>query len=86
MFVLSGKVTVGGSETAGETAVVLLGKDGAGTTIDADDDSMLLVLTGEPIDEPIVGYGPFVMNSETEIRQAIDDFNKCEFGNIAATA
>ena len=47
---------------------------------------MLLVLTGEPIDEPIVGYGPFVMNSETEIRQAIDDFNKGEFGKIAATA
>ena len=86
VVVLSGHVTVGGSEAAGEAEVVLLDKDGAGTTLDADSDSMLLVLTGEPIDEPIVGYGPFVMNSETEIRQAIDDFNMGEFGKIAATA
>ena len=86
IVVLTGHVTVGGTQTAGEAEVVLLGKDGAGTTIDADGDSMLLVLTGEPIDEPIVGYGPFVMNSETEIRQAVDDFNKGEFGRIAAVA
>ena len=86
IVVLTGHVTVGGTQAAGEAEVVLLGKDGAGTTIDTDGDSMLLILTGEPIDEPIVGYGPFVMNSETEIRQAIDDFNKGEFGKIAATA
>jgi redox-sensitive bicupin YhaK (pirin superfamily) len=86
IVVLTGHVTVGGTEAAGEAEVVLLGKDGAGTTIDADGDSMLLVLTGEPIDEPIVGYGPFVMNSEAEIARAIDDFNKGEFGRIAATA
>jgi redox-sensitive bicupin YhaK (pirin superfamily) len=85
IVVLTGHVTVGGTQAAGEAEVVLLGKDGAGTTIDADGDSMLLVLTGEPIDEPIVGYGPFVMNSEAEIRQAIDDFNKGEFGRMAAT-
>ena len=86
IVVLTGHVTVGGSQAAGEAEVVLLGKDGSGTTIDADGDSMLLILTGEPIDEPIVGYGPFVMNSETEIRQAIDDFNSGQFGKIAATA
>ena len=86
IVVLTGHVTVGGSQAAGEAEVVLLGKDGSGTTIDSDGDSMLLILTGEPIDEPIVGYGPFVMNSETEIRQAIDDFNSGQFGKIAATA
>ena len=42
------------------------------------------MLAGEPIDEPIVGYGPFVMNSEAEIRQAIDDFNSGRFGRLAA--
>jgi len=42
------------------------------------------VLTGEPIDEPIVGYGPFVMNSEADIRTAIDDFNSGRFGRMAA--
>ena len=86
IVVLTGHVTVGGSQAASEAEVVLLGKDGSGTTIEADGDSMLLILTGEPIDEPIVGYGPFVMNSETEIRQAIDDFNSGQFGKIAATA
>ena len=84
IVVLTGHVTVGGSQAAGEAEVVLLDRVGAGTTIDADGDSMLLVLTGEPIDEPIVGYGPFVMNSEAEIRQALDDFNKGEFGRMAA--
>jgi redox-sensitive bicupin YhaK (pirin superfamily) len=86
VVVLTGHVTVGGTQAAGEAEVVLLGKDGAGTTIDADGDSMLLILTGEPIDEPIVGSGPFVMKRGREIRQAIDDFNKGEFGRMVAAA
>ena len=83
IVVLSGRVTIGGSQPAGEAEVVLLDRAGSGVTIDADDDAMLLVLTGEPIDEPIVGYGPFVMNSEAEIQQAIDDFNSGRFGRMA---
>jgi redox-sensitive bicupin YhaK (pirin superfamily) len=42
-----------------------------------------MVLTGEPIKEPVVGQGPFVMNNEAEIRQAIDDFNRGRFGQVA---
>jgi redox-sensitive bicupin YhaK (pirin superfamily) len=49
----------------------------------ADSDSMLLVLTGEPIDEPVFGYGPFVMTNEAEIHQAIADFNSGRFGQVA---
>jgi quercetin 2,3-dioxygenase len=45
-------------------------------------DATVLALTGEPIEEPIVGHGPFVMNTEAEIRQAIDDFNAGRFGAI----
>ena len=84
LAVLSGHVTVNGTQQAGEAEVVLLAREGREVTIDADGDTTMLVLTGEPIDEPIVGYGPFVMNSQAEIRQAIEDFNKGHFGDIAA--
>lgn len=84
IVVLSGRVRVGGAEPASEAEVVLLGRDGTDITVDAVGDSMLLVLTGEPIDEPIVGYGPFVMNSAAEIRQAAEDFNSGRFGRMNA--
>lgn len=80
--VLSGHVTIGG-EDAGEAEVARLSSEGGSVTIRADGDAMVLVLTGEPIDEPVVGYGPFVMNSGDEIRQAIADFNSGRFARIA---
>jgi len=83
LVVLDGHVTVNGTQEARDAEMVLLGREGADVSVHADRDTTLLVLTGEPIDEPIVGHGPFVMNSESEIRQAIDDFNS---GRFAATA
>jgi redox-sensitive bicupin YhaK (pirin superfamily) len=83
LTVLSGHVTVGGTQQAGEAEVVLLDRAGTDIVIEADGDAMLLVLTGKPIDEPIIGRGPFVMNSEDEIRRAIDDFNRGRFGQMA---
>jgi quercetin 2,3-dioxygenase len=50
----------------------------------ADTDTVMLVLTGEPIDEPIVGYGPFVMNTPEEIRQALTDLRSGHFAGVAA--
>ena len=85
LVVLSGHVTVAGREQVGEAEMLLLGRDGSDITVHADGDTTLLVLTGEPIDEPIAGYGPFVMNTQAEIRQAIDDFRSGRFGQIAAT-
>jgi redox-sensitive bicupin YhaK (pirin superfamily) len=84
LVVLSGHVTANGTQGASEAEVVLLGREGTRAELHADGETKLLVLAGEPIDEPIVGYGPFVMNSEAEIRQAIDDYNSGRFGRLAA--
>ena len=84
LVVLGGHVTVGGSEGAREAEMVLLSREGGSIDIRADGDATILVLTGEPIDEPIIGHGPFVMNSEAEIRQAIDDYNNGRLAPIAA--
>lgn len=83
LVVLSGHVTINGNQEAGEAEAVLLGREGSAAAVHADGDTVVLVLTGEPIDEPIVGYGPFVMNSEAEIRQAIDDYNSGRFATAA---
>lgn len=84
LVVLTGRIKVNGAQEASEAEMVLLDRSGTDITIEASSETMLLVLTGEPIDEPIVGYGPFVMNSEDEIRQAIDDVNSGRFAKTAA--
>ncbi len=83
LVVLSGEIEVG-DQRAGEAEMILLSREGAGVTVKASSEAAVLVLTGEPIDEPIVGYGPFVMNSEEEIRQAIKDFESGRFGSMAS--
>jgi redox-sensitive bicupin YhaK (pirin superfamily) len=80
--VLSAHVTAGGKDV-GEAEIARLTTHGEGVAVRANGQSMLLAMTGEPIDEPVVGYGPFVMNSEAEIRQAVDDFNSGRFGAAA---
>jgi hypothetical protein len=80
--VLAGHITIAG-RGVGEAEIACLTRKGAGIELKADGDSMLLVMTGEPIDEPVVGYGPFVMNSEEEIREAIADLNAGKFGILA---
>ena len=82
--VLAGHVTVNGEHPAGEAEIVRFERSGSAARVHADGDSVLLVLTGEPINEPVIGHGPFVMNSEAEIRQAIEDYNAGWFGTIAA--
>ncbi len=81
--VLSGHLTIDG-KGVGEAEIARLSTDGEGVSIKADGDSLVLVLTGTPIDEPVVGYGPFVMNSQAEIMQAINDFNAGRFGRMDA--
>jgi redox-sensitive bicupin YhaK (pirin superfamily) len=61
----------------------LFGNQGEKITVRAKQEARLLLLSGEPIDEPVVQYGPFVMNTEQEIRQAMSDFNAGRFGHLA---
>jgi redox-sensitive bicupin YhaK (pirin superfamily) len=83
--VLSGKATINGTP-AGEAQIALLDPAGSDVEVTVQEDALLLVLAGEPIREPIAGYGPFVMNSEAEIRQAVTDFNSGRFGRMPALA
>lgn len=80
--VLSGHITIDG-KGVGEAEIARLSSDGEDLAIKADGNAMLLVMTGEPIDEPVFGYGPFVMNTEAEIREAIAEFNSGKFGALA---
>jgi quercetin 2,3-dioxygenase len=84
LIVLHGSVLVNGIQVAREAQMVLLDRRGTDLSIEANADAVFLILSGEPIDEPVVGYGPFVMNSEAEIRQAISDFNNGKFAQKVA--
>lgn len=84
LVVLKGAVQLNGQEMAREGQLALFDRDGTQVYVDADQDAVFLILSGEPIDEPIVGHGPFVMNSEAEIEQAFVDFQSGRFGRMPA--
>lgn len=84
VVVLAGTIEVDGREVAREGQVVLLGREGGGVGLEANSDAKLLVLSGEPIDEPVAAHGPFVMNTEGEIRQAMRDYQAGKLGRLDA--
>lgn len=82
ILVIDGKVTI--NETLVDENHYVQFKNEAGEIhIKASNKSILLVLSGEPLNEPYVSYGPFVMNTEAEIKQAIEDYNAGKFGFLA---
>jgi redox-sensitive bicupin YhaK (pirin superfamily) len=83
VIVMSGTVQVNGETILRAAQMATLAADGQGVAIEANNDAKLLLLAGEPIDEPVVGYGPFVMNTREEIVQAIEDFNTGKFGQLS---
>ncbi len=86
LVVLKGTVQVNGIELAREGQLVVFDRDGEQISLESNGDATLLLLSGEPIDEPIVGHGPFVMNTEQEIHQAFADFQSGRFGQMQPQA
>jgi redox-sensitive bicupin YhaK (pirin superfamily) len=85
-LVLRGRMRLADGQEVGAAQMPVFNREGQGVRFEVLEDATVLWLTGEPIDEPVVGYGPFVMNTEAEIHQAFADFQSGRMGRIAAEA
>lgn len=83
LYVLSGALKVG-AQTVEATEMAVMEREGTELVADVTQDAVVLLLSGEPLNEPIVGHGPFVMNTRAEIMQAMQDYNNGKFGQIVA--
>ncbi len=81
LVVLAGSVLVNGERIVRDESVVSFERQGEALHLEANSDAKLLLLSGDPINEPVAGHGPFVMNHDTELRQAFADFQSGKFGN-----
>jgi hypothetical protein len=82
LLVIEGSVKVNDTETAETDHLLLFENDGDSFTVEATDNAVVLILSGEPLNEPIAAHGPFVMNTRKELMEAFDDFNKGKFGYL----
>lgn len=82
IFVLNGKIKLSDDKILGDAELALLERKNDSFTITASEDTKVLFLGGEPINEPVIGYGPFVMNTPQEIHQAFSDFQNGKMGSI----
>lgn len=83
VFAMDDGVSVNGARKLNAAEIAILGRDGDGFRLDADKDARVVVLSGEPIGEPVFGHGPFVMNTESEIREAIRDYQSGKMGRLS---
>lgn len=81
ILIVEGSAKVNG-QTAPADNFILFKNEGETISVEAGEDSILFVISGEPIDEPIAAYGPFVMNTHKELEEAVDDFSKGKFGYL----
>ena len=79
LLVVNGEIEVN-NEKAGQHDLVLFKNKGEEINVNADKDSVVLLLSGEPINEPIAQYGPFVMNTHRELQEAFQEFQSGKFG------
>ncbi|MDX1755082.1 MAG: pirin family protein [Marinobacter sp.] len=79
---LSGTILVNDAEILRETELASFARQDNGVHLQANNQAHMLLLTGEPIDEPVVGHGPFVMNTQEDIQQAVVDFQNGKFGTL----
>ena len=82
LLVLEGSIVINGYEKTSTDHLALMANDGEKFEIEASEDAVVLVLSGEPIDEPIAAHGPFVMNTREELKEAFNDFNEGKFGYL----
>jgi redox-sensitive bicupin YhaK (pirin superfamily) len=82
LLIADGEIRINDSEKIHTDNFVLFGHDGEDFELEATLDSIVLILSGEPINEPVASYGPFVMNTEAEIKQALDDYYDGRFGYL----
>ena len=82
LLVIEGEININGSRNATADNFVYFSHDGEKFTVEAVTDSIVLLLSGEPVNEEIYPYGPFVMNTRDEIKQAYEDFYNGKFGHL----
>ena len=87
LYLLKGKVKVNGARTLelNKNQMIQFNQDGDHFTIEADEKSLLLFLSGEPFNEPVSTYGPYVMNTQTEIMEAMRDYQMGKMGFLPAS-
>lgn len=83
ILAIEGSAMLNNSEKLPTNQLALFERDGEDIHVEALEDSILLVMSGEPLNEPIAQYGPFLMNTRAEIAEAIDDYNTGKFGYLA---